>query len=221
MVRRVLAFFLVQDYKDKELFILNNHPVPMRCEIPGVTIINEPLYATVGECRNRLLTFATGEFVRTWDDDDGYFPWTLSQGIEYIGDAPAFKPRRSWLYSPTELKLCENALEASMLVRTSVARKYGYAPSAGDEHLPLLSGIAKEGGCRLVELGHRASYVYHWGWGGWHLSGSLGSGTIEERSATWKEHHNDTGDLLTPCAITGYYVEFAKRLRASLFSDET
>lgn len=214
LMRRTLAFFLVQDYQDKELIILNNHPVPLACNQPGVTIVNEPGYATVGECRNRLLDFARGEFVRTWDDDDGYFPWTLSQGAEHIGDAPAFKPARSWFYTPSQLELSGNAMEASILVRAEVARRYGYQHTAGDEHLSLLRGIDQEGGCKIEELGVRSSYAYHWGWGNWHLSGSLGNGTAEARSEIWKYHHTDTGDgqELMPIDLTEYYETFARRL---------
>ena len=213
MLRRAVSFFLAQYYPDKELIVLNNHPIPIQCSLPGVQIINEPKYDTVGECRNRLLELAHGEFIRTWDDDDGYLPWSLSQGMAEIGDAPAFKPEHSWYYTPTELKLVNNALEASMLVRTEVARKYGYSPTAGDEHAPLLHGIVQEGGCKIKDVGEEASYIYHWGWGSWHLSGSLGNGSVKERSQTWKEHNTDAGDgELTKISLDEYYTEFSRRL---------
>ena len=56
--------------------ILNNHPEPLKCDLPQVQIYNEPGYETLGDCRNRLLELASGEFVRTWDDDDLYMPWS-------------------------------------------------------------------------------------------------------------------------------------------------
>src|SRR6516225_7271735 len=82
-VQEAMAMFLKQDYEHKELVILNNHPSPMLMNAirPNIRIVNEPRYPTLGACRNRLLELADGEFMRIWDDDDLYAPWTLSQGI--------------------------------------------------------------------------------------------------------------------------------------------
>ena len=202
LVEQVLSCFLNQDYDDAELVILNNHPEPLFVSSIvrdhhslTVRVVNESGYKTLGACRNRLLELAQGEFVRTWDDDDLYLPWTLSQGMSLIGDAPAFKPARSWFTTDmSKFELQRNVFEAAMLVRTDVARKYGYKESGGDEHMPLLEGIAKEGGCREIEMGWQSSYIYRWGCGVWHISGSLGSNqTVEERTKVWVEKHNDTG----------------------------
>src|SRR5687768_14508500 len=96
-VCETLACFLDQDYPHRELVILNNHPVPLEYDHPLVRIYNEPKYPSLGHCRDRLLELARGEFVRTWDDDDLYLPWTLSQGVGHIPvDAAAWKPARSW-----------------------------------------------------------------------------------------------------------------------------
>ena len=78
----------------EELIILNNHPVPLICHLPQVTIINEPGYPSLGDCRNRLLELATGEYVRTWDDDDLYLPTAKSPARK--------KSSRNTGTSPTE-----------------------------------------------------------------------------------------------------------------------
>ena len=191
-----VSCFLDQDYLNKELIILNNHPKPLTCDLPNVKIYNEPIYPTLGDCRNRLLQLADADFIRTWDDDDLYMPWTLSQGIEYIKDSPAWKPKKSWFWlrekSP---ELAENVFEAAILIKTEIAKKYGYlSTSGGDEHHTLLDGINKEGGCGIDDLGNKASYCYRWGWGMWHISGSLGSDSIENRTKEWVKHNNDTKD---------------------------
>lgn len=189
--------FSDQTYPNAELIILNNHPVPLKVShfIDGnIQVYNEPQYATLGDCRNRLLALAKGEFVRTWDDDDLYLPWTIDQGIHHIGEAPAFKPFVSWF--TTDMLKAErqrNVFEAAMLVRTSIARKYGYKASGGDEHMPLLEGIRADGGCKEVDVGWESSYIYRWGSGVWHISGSLGGPhSLEERTKTWMDKHTDT-----------------------------
>ena len=218
VLREAVACFLAQDYPERELVILNNHPTPLVCDLPGVRVVNEAKYASLGDCRNRLLELAKGDLVRTWDDDDLYMPWAISQGVERIGDAQAFKPKFSWAWNVEEDRwsLDNNVFEAAMTVRTAVARKYGYKPaSGGDEHHPLSAGIEKEGGCKLEDMGPRASYVYRWGTTLQRISGSLGCGcgkSIEERTREWVEANQDTGEgkPLTPSDLTQLWAELAK-----------
>lgn len=196
-LNEVVTCFLDQDYENKKLLILNNHPIPLICDLPHITVYNEPIYPTLGDCRNRLIELADGEFIRTWDDDDLYIPWTLSQGVENIGDSPAWKPKRSWFWMKSKSpELIENVFEASMLVRTEVAKKYGYSKSSmGDEHIDLIRGIDKEGGCNKKEMGIWASYVYRWGWGMWHTSGTIGNGvSVKLRTEDWCNHNQDVQD---------------------------
>lgn len=191
-----VSCFVNQDYENKKLVILNNHPAPLTCDLPGVEIYNEPIYPTLGDCRNRLIDLADGEFIRTWDDDDLYMPWTISQGVDHIGEAIAWKPKRSWFWVKEHgPKLAENVFEASILIKTWVAKKYKYLPgSGGNEHETLCNGMDKEGGCQNTDVGMKASYVYRWGWGMWHISGSLGSSTIEKRTKDWVDKNNDVQD---------------------------
>lgn len=196
-LNEVVTCFLEQDYENKKLIILNNHPSPLTCDFPNVTVYNEPLYPTLGDCRNRLADLADGDFVRTWDDDDLYLPWTIRQGVENIGSAPAWKPKRSWFWVMNKMpELAENVFEAAILVRIDVAKKYKYlAKSGGNEHETLLKGIEKEGGCSTTEMNEKSSYCYRWGWGMWHISGTLGSPmTIDERTKSWIEHNSDVQD---------------------------
>src|SRR5690606_16038035 len=91
-------------------------------------------------------------------------------------------------------RLAGNAMEASLLVRTEMARKYGYGPNSAAEHQPLLDGLNKEGGIRTRDFGPWASYVYRWGQGMFHISGSFGNGTPEQRTADWLARNQDHGD---------------------------
>jgi glycosyltransferase involved in cell wall biosynthesis len=211
-LNEVVTCFLEQDYNNKKLIILNNHPIPLSCNFPNVTVYNEPIYPTLGDCRNRLIELAEGDFIRTWDDDDLYLPWTLSQGIENIGNAVAWKPTRSWFWMRGKTpQLVENVFEASMLVQLDIAKKSGYSKnSMGDEHIDLIRGIDKEGGCKKTEMGILASYVYRWGWGMWHTSGTIGSGIdVKIRTKEWCNHNQDIQDgVIKMVQLEDYWKSF-------------
>lgn len=199
-VCRAVLDFLRQDYPNRELIILNNHPEPLSIPVDDVMIqhvriINEPGHATLGDCRNKLLAEAQGEYVRTWDDDDVYLPWTISQGVAHIGDEIAFKPRCSWFDAEGEgFRLEDNVFEAAMLVRRDFAREHPYQPTAGDEHHTLMQAIHAVGGERRRDLGVWASYVYRWGYGVHHISGTMGRDTAEKRTADWMAANQDAGE---------------------------
>jgi hypothetical protein len=197
--------FLAQDYPDRELIILNNHPVPLAFDHPLVRIINEPGHPTLGDCRNRLLDFADGELVRTWDDDDLYLPWCISQGVDRLGSAAAWKPARSWFTNGGRaFSLAGNAMEASITFRRGAVEAAGYAPAMGNEHAPLLAAI------RVAEdeVGHWAGYGYTWGCGAYHASGTLGSPrSVAERTAEWQRKNDDVrpGVPLAPAGAAHWW----------------
>lgn len=203
VLQEALDCFLKQDYKNKELIILNNHPEPIRCNLPQVVVINDPGHPTLGDCRNALLELASGELLRTWDDDDLYLPWAISQGVARICDAEAWKPMYSWGWNVGENKITldENVFEASITFRTDVVKRYGYQPSGGDEHNPLMQNIKFV----VEEVGaNGASYCYRWGTRYYRISGTLGSGSIEDRTRIWMDANQDTGNgqPLTPVDVT-------------------
>lgn len=189
-----ISCFLEQTYNNRELIILNNSNIPIICDFPKVVVYNEPKYTTLGDCRNRLLELARGEFIRTWDDDDLYLPWTLEQGVREIGNYPAFKPDESWDSQRNEIyTLGDNVYEAAMLIRTDFARKFGYKSSGGDEHMPLLKGLQIDLlGCKRAAV--HPSYVYRWDTQLHRISGSLGNGSIYERTKNWKNANTDFGN---------------------------
>jgi hypothetical protein len=196
-VCEALTCFLKQTYDNRELIILNTHPDPLRSKHPKVQILNERRYRSLGQCRERLLDFASGEFCRTWDDDDLYLPWAIEEGVKQLAERPevaAWKPARSWFMTPATIELAGNAMEASITCRTKVARRWGYRHGQGDEHAQLLHGISAAGGLAQTETKHWASYVYRWGFGLHHASGSLGSGkSLEARIGDWKTANQDSG----------------------------
>ena len=197
VLKEALACFVQQDYAHRELIVLNNHAVPLHIDLPNVRVINDRKYPSLGDCRNALLAEASGAFVRTWDDDDLYLPWAISQGVRYIGEAPAFKPRWNWGWKvqQDEVYLSGNKYEAAWTVRIDVARRYGYqAASGGNEHNPLEEGIQQEGG--ILKGNVTPAYVYRIGSGLCRISGSLDKEHPEQwkdRTERWKQKNDDHG----------------------------
>jgi rfaE bifunctional protein nucleotidyltransferase chain/domain len=197
-----LACFLWQDWPNRHLWILNNHPVPLHFDHPLVTVLNEGgAHPTLGHARNRLLEFADGEFVRTHDDDDLWMPWAFSQGVERIGAAAAWKPTRSWWFdgytqkdAPLDqlrFELAANVMEASVTWRTDFVRRVGYFNGEGEEHKSLFEALG-QAGVGQHEMDSWAGYCYRWGCGEWHVSGTIGNGkSAEERAEDWKRHNTD------------------------------
>jgi hypothetical protein len=180
----------MQGYKDKELIILNNHPDPLYFDHPEVKIINDIKLPTLGHCRQELLKHATGEFIRTWDDDDFYLPWTLEQGFAHIDSLDAWKPSHSWFYRVLDghMALAQNIFEASITFRKSFVEGIGYRKSLGDEHIPLFEKMPET---PQANMGYLTSYIYNWHDGEYHASQNF-EGTIEDRVAHWKKL-NDEG----------------------------
>ena len=203
VLQEAVSCFIEQDYPNRELIILNNHPVPLQCDLPQVTVYNEPGYESLGDCRNRLLELANGEYVRTWDDDDLYLPWAISQGVKWLNGSDAFKPKYSWdSRKNRHYTLGENVYEASITFRKDVAVKYGYKKAGGDEHEPLMKGISDS--CIVVPV--RPSYCYRWDSGLHRISGTLGSPDLEKRTGDWMKANNDTGDgIIRKVDLSNYW----------------
>ena len=245
-MRECLAFFLVQDYPAKYLFILNNHPTPLRCELPDVTIFNEPSDEP-GIPRNRLLAKvgAEFEFVHTWDDDDAWLPWHLSQAVAEIAaprvnfelspprpftNVAAWKPSRSWIHytGQRRYELNRNNYEASMLVRRAFAQRIGYATASGDEHRPMLDALKAEKALITTEVGWRSSYIYSWRGDFTHASAALArdmrdgtqAQTLAARDAAWRKLQTDPGDgektPLTPADVRPRYRDLLDHCRSVL-----
>lgn len=147
--------------------------------------------------------------IRTWDDDDLYLPWTITQGVAHLGHFKAFKPSRSWFHHGGHgYRLESNCFEAAMTVRRDTAMRYRFKESGGDEHHPLLRGIEEERGGRLREFGVWSPYCYTWGIGNTHVSGTIGQGTEAERTAAWNAANNDTADYtIRPVDMTPVWNE--------------
>ena len=76
----IVQCFLDQDYKNKELVILDDaqqYPDGLAGDGWRVHSMKER-YPTLGDKRNASVELAQGEYIAVWDDDDAYLPWHLS-----------------------------------------------------------------------------------------------------------------------------------------------
>lgn len=98
-----VAFFLSQDYPNKELLILNDCPgQEFRCDSPGVRVVNrDPRFPSLGVKRNEAVALARGDWIAVWDDDDVYLPWHLSYAMRRIAESKTLFHRadRFWTYN--------------------------------------------------------------------------------------------------------------------------
>jgi glycosyltransferase involved in cell wall biosynthesis len=142
--------FLAQDYPNKELIIYNTDvenpidPYGILLVSSDIIVVNENKdahtfepYTNVGAIRRDALTWATGDYVVTWDDDDIFLPHFMRQGIDKIYETglPSFKPAESFFYSGDNLRLVRNTMEASVIANIKKVREYGYLLETGSEGL--------------------------------------------------------------------------------------
>ena len=165
-LQEAVSCFVAQDYANKEMIILNSHPVPIHTDLPQVRVINDPSLFFLGDIHNRLLDEAKGELVRTWDDDDLYLPWAVSQGVSMIpANKVAWKPMFSWSWRKgRDPMLWGNYYEASTTWRTEFMRSVRFEPgTACRNYRRILDKVAEIRGIAKTDMGREASYVYRFG----------------------------------------------------------
>lgn len=176
-VERIIEQFLIQDYPDKELVILNtdmDNPMSLHESLVGYNIIlvnNNIDYQTGLQYTNRgqicrdAVTHATGDLFMLADDDDIYLPWHIRQAVDGItqNGKDAWKPRKSFFAAPNKLEMCQNTLEASVIVKMNRIREIGFREDkTGFEGLSWYTKLRDER--QLDELNdyYIPSYCFNW-----------------------------------------------------------
>ena len=127
-VRRIIAQYHAQTYKNKELIIFNTDmefPYSLGFEDSSIIVVNNDKDYLTGEpyknrgqiCRDAV-THATGDYFMLADDDDIYLPWHIQQAVEGIEEMgkDAWKPEYSFFASKEGISLVMNTMEASVIV---------------------------------------------------------------------------------------------------------
>lgn len=182
-VERSMEMFLEQDYEgEQELIIYNTdfeHPIridaftniegmknkTIRIIDNGIDKITKLPYTNVGAIRRDALTYATGDYHVTWDDDDIFLPWNNRQcidGIQKYPNAKAWKPYHSFFkYHDNPVVPVNNTLEASVIVEMESIREIGFRLETASEGLSWFSELDYSN--RLVSDKESVpSYSFNW-----------------------------------------------------------
>lgn len=178
-VERSIGFWLKQDYKNKELIILNTAPVPLtlsdELEDCGIKIINQSCetgtnipYTNVGKIREDALRYSTGDIYICWDDDDMFLPFHIKNGVRHLIECgkDAWMPKRSMFTGNggDSFMYAQNAFEASVLVWIDAIWRYGFLYENGSEHLSWRRGLVDDDQLdENFDVNPLESYVYIWG----------------------------------------------------------
>jgi len=220
-LREALSCFLAQDYDDAELVILNEHPSPIQCDIPRVTVLNEPdtrddLSDGLKFARRRLVEYGDSPMMTWWDDDDLYMPWRMSQAMEHY-KFPAWSPTRHWytlgqhgnMSKFTDIILAANNVEPAILIdrKELLSRPIDYdAPNQGSGWFP---------GWVYQELHHSdviPAFVLRWGIPVWQIPGAGSDVNPHERLSATRRFHNEIAtEPLYPSNIIKYFREMARK----------
>ena len=178
-VERSIAMFLAQDYHNKELIIYNTdveHPLSLDASFKShqhlIKIINNNIdmetkkpYTGVGAIRRDARLFADGEYFITWDDDDVFFPWNITQCVHGINKKRklAWKPLHSMMKMVNAAPVIKyNYFEASVIADMEAVAHHGYnLDKTGGEHMKWFKAI-KERGEMMEDADAVPGYCFYW-----------------------------------------------------------
>lgn len=174
-VRRILAQFYAQTYHHKELIIFNTDmefPYEMLVNVSNVIIVNNDKdyqtglpYTNRGQICRDAVTHASGEYFMLADDDDIYLPYHLEQAVKGIksNGMDAWKPEKSLFATREEIKLVQNTLEASVIVKMNRIREIGFRSDiTGYEGLSWYTKLRDEGQLDENNKKYVPSYCFNW-----------------------------------------------------------
>jgi len=212
MLRKSVSMFMLQDYKHKELWILNNHEEDINAGqgLPdNIKIFNLGFVENIASMHNKALRDSDAEFICIWEDDDLYLPWHLSNITKYFEEGvQAIKPTVSIsLTSDAEgiiAAVNDNYYEAAHIVHATHLRKFGFGRYSNDDpewcwHWRWLRNITNLKRPSLEDT----SYVYIWG----RFDGLPNYHTSGGNINIFRENSHDTGEgaPLEPVEITSLF----------------
>lgn len=167
--------YKAQTYPNKELIIFNTdteHPIHLGIRDSSITVINNAKsYATNEDYTNRgdiladAITHATGSYFMLADDDDIYMKWHIEQAVDGIieNNQDAWKPKKSMFATKDKIELCQNTMEASVIVKMHRIRDIGFRTDlTGYEGLSWYSKLRDEGQLNENNENYLPSYCFNW-----------------------------------------------------------
>jgi len=147
------------------------------------------------------------------DDDDIYMPYHLEQAIDGIisNEKDAWKAGKSFFATQHEIKLVQNTLEASVIVKMERIREIGFRTDiTGYEGLSWYNKLRDEGELDEYNVDYIPSYCFNWGdapeLAGHKQSGAIGSeNNFENHKEASKDFANRPLEKLTKEKIMEAY----------------
>ena len=99
------------------------------------------------------------------DDDDIYLPWHLEQAVDGINEngKDAWKPKSSLFATPNNIEICQNTLEASVIVKMNRIREIGFRSDiTGYEGLSWYTKLRDEKQLNEWNDNYVPSYCFNW-----------------------------------------------------------
>lgn len=176
-VERIIEQFLQQDYKNIELIIFNTddeylmsldkelHTFPILVINQSIDSKTKKPYTNRGSILRDAIVYATGDYFMLADDDDVYLPWHIQQAVDGIEEVKkdAWKPQKSLYSTPKTIELCQNTLEASVIVKMNRIREIGFREDlTGYEGLSWYTKLRDDGELDENNLNYVPSYCFNW-----------------------------------------------------------
>jgi hypothetical protein len=174
-VERIVAQYHAQTYPNKELIIFNTdveYPYSLDFEDDTIIIVNNEIdyqsglpYQNRGQICRDAVTHTTGDYFMLADDDDIYLPWHLQQAVEGIEElgTDAWKPQKSLFATKHKIELCQNTLEASVIVKMGRIREIGFRLDiTGYEGLSWYTKLRDEKQLNEWNDNYVPSYCFNW-----------------------------------------------------------
>lgn len=197
-IKRLLSFFVNQDYQDKELIIFNTAPVYFDDpKIQGVKIINQEMvndrqkFSNMTQICIESFKHVNGDLYSVWADDDYYMPYHLSQCIERKKalQVAAYKPKISLFSNDggNSFQDAENNMESSIIVDTK--NVFFEETLTGEEHIPWLTKLRDDKAIKEDDYAIQPSYAFVWGDGLHKNSGNI------QNPANFENHKSASKDF--------------------------
>lgn len=227
-VERIIAQYYAQSYENKELIIFNTdieYPFKLGFVGENIIVINNNIdyqtgkaYENRGQICRDAVTHATGNYFMLADDDDIYLPWHIQQAVEGIQEfgTDAWKPQKSFFATRDKIELCQNTMEASVIVKMPRIRQIGFRSDiTGYEGLSWYTKLRDEGQLDENNINYIPSYCFNWS-DPQELAGHKQSGDINNPN-NFENHKIASNDYATrplmPLSIGDINIEYQKYYR--------
>lgn len=222
LIEEAIQSFLLQDYPNKELIVLNDCPgQELVCNAPGVRVVNvSERFPSLGDKRNAGVALARGDLIATWDDDDISLPWRLSLSYQMLGNADYFNPQSCWFRHSGKMEAQHGSIVGAnmSLFRRDALRAIGGYPSLtlGEDQVfdaAMRATVVTRGGAASGDPELPPEdwfYIYRWGESDFHLSGRSDADFWDE---VGKRPFTPGRFVLAPRWRVDYVAEAEARLR--------